>query len=180
VIGAATRVRHSLAQAIHRFFDENGFFWVNTPIITASDAEGPGGIVPGLDPGSGQSAAHTEGAGSTSHKISFAGEAFLTVSGQLNIEAYCLAPTKVHTFGPIFRAENSNTSRQVYLREPNVLHCRRVTGAAFCRWLTPPLSAGLRSRRLWRDRQAWRRTHGRWAVATFSWHATTTTLCSMP
>ena len=46
VIGAAMRVRHSLAQAIHRFFDENGFFWVNTPIITASDAEGPGALFP--------------------------------------------------------------------------------------------------------------------------------------
>jgi len=46
VIGAATRVRHSLAKAIHRFFDENGFFWVNTPIITASDAEGPGALFP--------------------------------------------------------------------------------------------------------------------------------------
>ena len=58
VIAAATRVRHTLAQAIHRFFDENGFFWVNTPIITASDAEGAGALFPGVDLGPRQPAAH--------------------------------------------------------------------------------------------------------------------------
>jgi len=112
VIGAATRVRHTLAKAIHRFFDENGFFWVNTPIITASDAEGAGALfrVSSLDlanlPKTPQ--------GQVDFAQDFFGrEAFLTVSGQLNVEAYCLALTKVYTFGPTFRAENSNTSRHL-------------------------------------------------------------------
>src|SRR6267142_1736450 len=112
VIAAATRVRHTVAQAIHRFFHENGFLWVNTPIITSSDAEGAGALfrVSTLDlanlPRTPQG------------KIDFAQdffgrETFLTVSGQLNVEVYCLALTKVYTFGPTFRAENSNTSRHL-------------------------------------------------------------------
>src|SRR5271157_332839 len=122
VIAAATRVRHTLARGIHRFFDENGFFWVNTPIITASDAEGAGALfrVSTLDlanlPKTPQD------------KVDFAQdffgrEAFLTVSGQLNVEAYCLALTKVYTFGPTFRAENSNTSRHLaefWMIEPEI------------------------------------------------------------
>ena len=122
VIGAATRVRHTLAQAIHRFFDENGFFWVNTPIITSSDAEGAVEMfrVSTLDLAN--LPRTTEG------KIDFAKdffgrEAFLTVSGQLNVEAYCLALTKVYTFGPTFRAENSNTSRHLaefWMVEPEI------------------------------------------------------------
>ena len=122
VIAAATRVRHSLARAIHRFFDENGFFWVNTPIITASDAEGAGALfrVSALDfanlPRTPQ--------GKVDFAQDFFGrEAFLTVSGQLNVEAYCLALTKVYTFGPTFRAENSNTSRHLaefWMIEPEI------------------------------------------------------------
>ena len=122
VIGAATRVRHTLAQAIHRFFDDNGFFWVNTPIITASDAEGAGALfrVSTLDlanlPRTPQ--------GKVDFAQDFFGrEAFLTVSGQLNVEAYCLALTKVYTFGPTFRAENSNTSRHLaefWMIEPEI------------------------------------------------------------
>ena len=109
VIGAATRVRHTLAKAIHRFFDENGFLWVNTPIITASDAEGAGALfrVSSLD----------------FAKDFFGRESFLTVSGQLNVEAYCLALSKVYTFGPTFRAENSNTSRHLaefWMIEPEI------------------------------------------------------------
>src|SRR5215470_2846423 len=122
VIGAATRVRHTLARAIHRFFDDNGFFWVNTPIITSSDAEGAGALfrVSTLDlanlPRTPQ--------GRVDFAQDFFGrEAFLTVSGQLNIEAYCLALTKVYTFGPTFRAENSNTSRHLaefWMIEPEI------------------------------------------------------------
>jgi asparaginyl-tRNA synthetase len=122
VIAAATRVRHTLARAIHRFFDDNGFFWVNTPIITASDAEGAGALfrVSTLDfanlPRTPQ--------GKVDFAQDFFGrEAFLTVSGQLNIEAYCLALTKVYTFGPTFRAENSNTSRHLaefWMIEPEI------------------------------------------------------------
>src|SRR5829696_3501337 len=110
VIGAATRVRHRVAQAIHRFFDENGFFWVNTPIITGSDAEGAGALfrVSTLDLAN----LPRTPRGEVDYGQDFFGrEAFLTVSGQLNVEAYCLALSKVYTFGPTFRAENSNTSR---------------------------------------------------------------------
>jgi asparaginyl-tRNA synthetase len=122
VIGAVTRVRHTLAQAIHRFFDERGFFWVNTPIITASDAEGAGALfrVSTLDlvnlPRT------PEGRVDFSRDF-FGREAFLTVSGQLNVEAYCLALSKVYTFGPTFRAENSNTSRHLaefWMIEPEI------------------------------------------------------------
>ncbi|HKD31253.1 MAG TPA: asparagine--tRNA ligase [Xanthobacteraceae bacterium] len=122
VIGAATRVRHTLAKAIHRFFDENGFFWVNTPIITASDAEGAGALfrVSTLDLANPPRAPQ----GGVDYAQDFFGrEAFLTVSGQLNVEAYCLALTKVYTFGPTFRAENSNTSRHLaefWMIEPEI------------------------------------------------------------
>jgi asparaginyl-tRNA synthetase len=122
VIGAATRVRHTLAQAIHRFFDENGFFWVNTPIITASDAEGAGALfrVSTLDLANLPRTAQ----GSIDFAQDFFGrETFLTVSGQLNVEAYCLALAKVYTFGPTFRAENSNTSRHLaefWMIEPEI------------------------------------------------------------
>src|SRR5690349_13864052 len=122
VIGAATRVRHSLAKAIHRFFDEEGFFWVNTPIITASDAEGAGALfrVSTLDLANLPRTAE----GKVDFAQDFFGrEAFLTVSGQLNIEAYCLALSKVYTFGPTFRAENSNTSRHLaefWMIEPEI------------------------------------------------------------
>jgi asparaginyl-tRNA synthetase len=122
VIAAATRVRHTLARAIHRFFDERGFFWVNTPIITGSDAEGAGAMfrVSTLDlanlPRTPQ--------GRVDFAQDFFGrEAFLTVSGQLNVEAYCLAMSKVYTFGPTFRAENSNTSRHLaefWMVEPEI------------------------------------------------------------
>jgi asparaginyl-tRNA synthetase len=122
VIGAATRVRHSLAQAIHRFFDENGFFWVNTPIITAADAEGAGALfrVSTLDLANLPRTA--DGAVDFAQDF-FGREAFLTVSGQLNVEAYCLALTKVYTFGPTFRAEKSNTSRHLaefWMIEPEI------------------------------------------------------------
>ena len=122
VIGAATRVRHTLAQAIHRFFDENGFFWVNTPIITSSDAEGAGALfrVSTLDLAN---LPRTAAGKIDFGKDFFGREAFLTVSGQLNVEAYCLALTKVYTFGPTFRAENSNTSRHLaefWMIEPEI------------------------------------------------------------
>jgi len=122
VIGAATRVRHRLAQAIHRFFDQNGFFWVNTPIITSSDAEGAGEMfrVSTLDLAN---LPRTPEGKIDFSKDFFGRDAFLTVSGQLNVEAYCLALTKVYTFGPTFRAENSNTSRHLaefWMVEPEI------------------------------------------------------------
>jgi asparaginyl-tRNA synthetase len=121
VIGAATRVRHTVAQAIHRFFHERGFFWVNTPIITAADAEGAGALfrVSTLDLAN----LPTANGKVDFSKDFFGREAFLTVSGQLNVEAYCLALSKVYTFGPTFRAENSNTSRHLaefWMVEPEI------------------------------------------------------------
>lgn len=122
VIAAAARVRHTLSQAIHRFFHERNFLWVNTPIITASDAEGAGALfrVSTLDlvnlPRDDQ--------GRVDFRQDFFGrEAFLTVSGQLNVESYCLALSNVYTFGPTFRAENSNTSRHLaefWMVEPEI------------------------------------------------------------
>ena len=122
VVGALTRVRHTIAKAIHGFFDQNGFLWVNTPIITASDAEGAGALfrVSTLDLAN--LPRTPEGKVDFAQDF-FAREAFLTVSGQLNVEAYCLALSKVYTFGPTFRAENSNTSRHLaefWMIEPEI------------------------------------------------------------
>jgi asparaginyl-tRNA synthetase len=122
VIGAVTRVRHTIAQAIHRFFDRNGFVWVNTPIITSSDAEGAGELfrVSTLDLAN----LPRDAGGRLDFTQDFFGrETFLTVSGQLNVESYCLALSKVYTFGPTFRAENSNTSRHLaefWMIEPEI------------------------------------------------------------
>jgi len=111
-IGAVTRVRHCLAQAIQRFFHEQGYYWIHTPIITASDCEGAGALfrVSTLDA---VNAPRTTEGGIDFDQDFFGRETFLTVSGQLNVEAYCLALSKVYTFGPTFRAENSNTSRHL-------------------------------------------------------------------
>ena len=122
VIGATTRVRHSVAQAIHRFFHEHGFVWINTPIITSADAEGAGELfrVSTLDLAN----LPRTPEGKVDYAQDFFGrETFLTVSGQLNVESYCLALSKVYTFGPTFRAENSNTSRHLaefWMVEPEI------------------------------------------------------------
>ena len=104
--GAIARVRAALAAAMHGYFAEHGFIWVNTPIITANDCEGAGDLfrVSVLD--------QLHRAGGYEQDF-FGEETWLTVSGQLNVEAYCLALGKVYTFGPTFRAENSNTSRHL-------------------------------------------------------------------
>jgi len=122
VIGAVTRVRDAIAHAIHDFFHEHGFFWVNTPIITTSDAEGAGELfrVSTLDLAN---LPRTPDGRVDFAQDFFGREAFLTVSGQLNVEAYCLALSKVYTFGPTFRAENSNTSRHLaefWMIEPEI------------------------------------------------------------
>jgi asparaginyl-tRNA synthetase len=122
VIGATARVRHALAMAIHRFFSDDGFVWVNTPIITASDAEGAEELfrVSTLDLAN--LPRTPEGRVDFSQDF-FGKEAFLTVSGQLNVETYCMALSKVYTFGPTFRAENSNTSRHLaefWMIEPEI------------------------------------------------------------
>ena len=124
-IGAVTRVRHALSMAIHRYFHERGFSWIHTPIITASDAEGAGEMfrVSTLDIANlGLVPRGPEGRTDFSQDF-FGKEAFLTVSGQLNVETYCLALSKVYTFGPTFRAENSNTSRHLaefWMIEPEI------------------------------------------------------------
>ena len=115
--GAVTRVRHTLSMAVHRFFDERGFYWVHTPIITANDAEGAGAMfrVSTLDAVNGGKPDFTQDF--------FGRETHLTVSGQLNVESYCLAMSRVYTFGPTFRAENSNTARHLaefWMIEPEV------------------------------------------------------------
>ena len=107
---------------MHRFFHEHGFYWINTPIITTSDAEGAGQMfrVSTLD----MTNLPRDGKGEVDFSQDFFGkETFLTVSGQLNVEAYCLALTKVYTFGPTFRAENSNTTRHLaefWMIEPEI------------------------------------------------------------
>ncbi len=122
LIGAVTRVRSCVSQAIHRFFHEQGYMWIATPIITASDTEGAGEMfrVSTLD---NLNLPKTE-AGDIDYSQDFFGrEAFLTVSGQLNAETYCCSMSKVYTFGPTFRAENSNTSRHLaefWMIEPEV------------------------------------------------------------
>ena len=132
VIGAATRVRHTVAYAIHRFFHENGFLWVNTPIITASDAEGAGALfrVSTLDL---MNLPRTPEGKVDFTRDFFGRETYLTVSGQLNVEAYCLALSKVYTFGPTFRAENSNTSRHLaefWMIEPEIAFATLDNNAA--------------------------------------------------
>jgi len=114
-IGAIARVRHTLSTAIHRYFHEHGFFWVHTPIVTASDAEGAGEMfrVSTLDIVNCRALPCTPEGRTDFTQDFFGKEAFLTVSGQLNVETYCCALSKVYTFGPTFRAENSNTSRHL-------------------------------------------------------------------
>lgn len=120
--GAVTRVRHCLSQAVHRYFHERGFYWIHTPIITASDCEGAGEMfrVSSLDFAN---LPRTPEGRVDDAKDFFSKPAYLTVSGQLNVEAYCLALSKVYTFGPTFRAENSNTPRHLaefWMIEPEI------------------------------------------------------------
>ncbi len=122
LFGAVTRIRHCLAQAVHRFFHERGFYWISTPIVTTSDAEGAGEMfrVSTLDLAN----LPRDDKGAVDFSRDFFGkETFLTVSGQLNVEAYCLALSKVYTFGPTFRAENSHTTRHLaefWMIEPEI------------------------------------------------------------
>jgi len=122
VIGAVTRVRNCLAQAVHRFHHEQGYMWIHTPIITASDTEGAGEMfrVSTLDM---NNIPRLEDGNVDWNEDFFGKEAYLTVSGQLNVETYCMAMSKVYTFGPTFRAENSNTSRHLaefWMVEPEI------------------------------------------------------------
>jgi len=124
--GAVARVRNRVSFSIHQFFQENGFFYVHTPIITASDCEGAGNMfrVSALDPNN----LPKEKKGNVDYSKDFFGKAaYLTVSGQLNVETYCAGLSRVYTFGPTFRAENSNTSRhaaEFWMVEPEIAFCQ--------------------------------------------------------
>ncbi len=110
--GAVMRVRHAMAFAVHKFFNDRGFFYIHTPIITGSDAEGAGAMfrVSTLDP----KKPPLDEQGHINYKEDFFGrETNLTVSGQLEGETYALALSDIYTFGPTFRAENSNTTRHL-------------------------------------------------------------------
>ncbi len=112
IMGAVARIRHCVSQGLHRTLDKNGFYWVHTPIITASDCEGAGELfrVSHLDL---LNLPKTDKGDIDFSQDFFGRESYLTVSGQLNVESYCCAMSKVYTFGPTFRAENSNTSRHL-------------------------------------------------------------------
>ncbi|GAQ84976.1 Aspartyl/Asparaginyl-tRNA synthetase class IIb [Klebsormidium nitens] len=126
-IGAVSRVRSALAFATHQFFQSKGFTWVATPIITAADCEGAGEqfLVTTLVPQNGNAAGvPTTKEGKVDFSQDFFGKpAYLTVSGQLNAEVFATALSDVYTFGPTFRAENSNTSRHLaefWMLEPEL------------------------------------------------------------
>lgn len=126
--GAVARVRHCLSMAVHRFFHERGFYWVHTPIITGSDCEGAGQMfrVSTLDL---CNLPRTPEGEIDETRDFFGKEAHLTVSGQLNVETYCCALSNVYTFGPTFRAENSNTARHLaefWMIEPEMAFCDLV------------------------------------------------------
>jgi asparaginyl-tRNA synthetase len=123
-IGAVTRIRNRLSYAVHQFFQDRGFYYIHTPIITSSDCEGAGEVfrVTTLGPES----LLSEQSGSVYENDFFGRPAFLTVSGQLQAEIYALALGKVYTFGPTFRSENSNTSRHLaefWMIEPEMAFC---------------------------------------------------------
>ncbi len=147
--GAVARVRHTLAAAIHRFFDEREFYYVHTPIITASDAEGAGQMfrVSTLDT---LNLPRTP-EGDVDYDQDFFGKpSYLTVSGQLNVETYCQALSRVYTFGPTFRAENSNTSRHLaefWMIEPEIAFADLADDAALAEEMLKYLFDDLLTRR---------------------------------
>ncbi|MDR2344578.1 MAG: asparagine--tRNA ligase [Planctomycetaceae bacterium] len=123
--GAVARIRNTVSYSIHRFFQQNNFIYVHTPIITASDCEGAGQMfrVTTLDI---ENPPRDNNGKVDYSKDFFAKSSYLTVSGQLNVETYCIGLSKVYTFGPTFRAENSNTSRhaaEFWMVEPEIAFC---------------------------------------------------------
>lgn len=127
-IAAVSRVRSNVSNIIQNYMHNEGFYWVHTPIITGSDCEGAGELfrVSTLD----------QLQINKNYTEDFFGkETYLTVSGQLNVEAYCMALSRVYTFGPTFRAENSNTSRHLaefWMIEPEMAFADLDDIAAFC------------------------------------------------
>lgn len=174
--GSVARVRHTLAMAVHRFFDERDFYYVHTPIITGSDAEGAGEMfrVSTLDLT--RPLERIIGAGESPDAVAyrkevkekglnmppwsygqvdfgqdfFGRETNLTVSGQLNVETYCQALSRVYTFGPTFRAENSNTSRHLaefWMIEPEIAFADLVDDAKLAEEMLKYLFDDLLTRR---------------------------------
>ncbi|MCE2706162.1 MAG: asparagine--tRNA ligase [Proteobacteria bacterium] len=131
LFSAISRVRNTICFSIHEYLNKNGFSWIHTPIITSSDAEGAGEMfrVTALDLD--KLPRNLEGKIDFKQDF-FARETFLTVSGQLNVESYCMALSKVYTFGPTFRAENSNTTRHLaefWMVEPEIAFANLMDNA---------------------------------------------------
>ncbi|QOI99837.1 MAG: asparagine--tRNA ligase [Phycisphaeraceae bacterium] len=151
--GAVARMRHCLSMAVHRFFHERGFYYVHTPIVTGSDCEGAGQMFrvstldlvncPRVRPEGAKPGEPLPATAPVDFSQDFFGkETHLTVSGQLNVETYCCALSRVYTFGPTFRAENSNTSRHLaefWMIEPEIafadLQADSVLAEAFIKHL---------------------------------------------
>lgn len=132
LISSVARVRNTTSMAIHGYLQQNGFQWIHTPLITASDCEGAGEMfkVTTLD----LCNTPRDDKNNIDYKQDFFGrEAYLTVSGQLNLETYCMGLSKVYTFGPTFRAENSNTTRHLaefWMVEPEIAFATLMDDAA--------------------------------------------------
>jgi len=149
--GAVLRIRHNMAYAIHKYFNDKGFYYIHTPIITGSDAEGAGAMfrVTTLD----MNNLPKNEAGEIDYTQDFFGKSTnLTVSGQLNGELAAMALSEIYTFGPTFRAENSNTPRHLaefWMIEPEMafydITDNMDLAEDFLKYLIPSCSSGLTS-----------------------------------
>lgn len=132
LIAAATRVRNTVCFSIHEYLQKNGYYWIHTPIVTSTDCEGAGELfnVTLFDINN----PPKDEKGNIDYKQDFFGrQTYLTVSGQLNVESYCMALSKVYTFGPTFRAENSHTTRHLaefWMVEPEIAFANLMDNAA--------------------------------------------------
>lgn len=142
MFGAVFRIRSRLSFAIHRYFQENGFFYVNTPVITASDCEGAGDLFKVTTIDLHEPPRSEDGLIDFAHDF-FSQKTYLTVSGQLEGEAFATSLGKIYTFGPTFRAENSNTSRhasEFWMVEPEIAFCDLKQdmdwAESFVKWVT--------------------------------------------
>lgn len=148
LIAAATRVRNTVCFSIHEYLQQNGYHWIHTPIITATDCEGAGELfnVTLFDIAN----PPKDEKGNIDYKQDFFGrQTYLTVSGQLNVEAYCMALSKVYTFGPTFRAENSNTTRHLaefWMVEPEIAFANLMDNAALATDLLKHIFASVLNR----------------------------------
>ncbi|RYG39867.1 hypothetical protein EON68_04935, partial [archaeon] len=139
LMGAVSRIRNACAYATHKFFQDRGFAYVHTPIITGSDCEGAGEMfqVTTLMPEEARKDVPRTKEGAVDYKKDFFGKpSYLTVSGQLQVEAFAMALSDVYTFGPTFRAEMSHTSRHLaefWMIEPEISYVRRAR-ARVCVW----------------------------------------------